>query len=173
MGKASPPQATPDLGSELFAHSCELCSENTLKFPFPVALFLQVFNLSLQMKCAVEKKMLITQLLRSAPATEKFITICPGLDRAVSIKTLTSLKQWQTDSALQQGTASSPRRPCKELAGVWYRRGALCSLLFTKVRGKKSPCCPQNFCHFPVSVILATFWCLMVGGVFSFCQPFN
>ena len=116
--------------------------------------------------------MLITQLLHSAPATEKFITICPGLDGAVSIKTLTSLKQQQIDSALQQGTASSPRRPCKELAGVRYRRGALCSL-FAKVRGKKSLCCAQNFHHLAVSVISATFWCFMVRGVFSFCQPFN
>lgn len=43
------------------------------------------------MKCAVEKKMLITQLLLSAPATEKFITICPGLDRTVSIEVLVSM----------------------------------------------------------------------------------
>lgn len=90
-------QAAADLGVELFAHSCELCSENILRFPLSYGLlflfffFLQVFNLSLQMKCAVEKKMLITQLLLSAPATEKFITICPGLDRTVSIEVLVSL----------------------------------------------------------------------------------
>lgn len=117
--------------------------------------------------------MLITQLLHSAPATEKFITICPGLDRAVSIKTLTSLKQQQIDSALQQGTALSLQRPCKELVGVWYRRGTLCSLLFANLGGKKSPCCAQNFYHLAVSVISATFWWFMVEGIFSFCQLFN
>lgn len=62
--------------------------------------------------------MLITQLLHSAPATEKFITICPGLDRAVSIKTLTAVKQRQIESVLRQGTASSPQGPRRELAGV-------------------------------------------------------
>ena len=107
--------AAPDLGAELSAHSCELCSESILKFPFPAAFFLQVFNLSLQTKCAVEKKMLITQLLHSVPATEKFMTICPGLDGAASIETLTSLKRRRRDSALQQGTASSPRRACTGL----------------------------------------------------------
>lgn len=55
---------------------------------------LQVFNLSLQMKCAAEKKMLITQLLHSAPAAEKCMTICPGLDGAASSKTWMSLKWW-------------------------------------------------------------------------------
>lgn len=136
-GESCPQQTAPDLRSELVAHSCELCSENIFKFTFPAAFLLQVFNLSLQMKCAVEKKMLITQLLHSAPTTEKFITSCPGLDRAVSIKMLTSLKQQLIASAMQQSTASNPQRPRQELVRVWYNRDALWSLPFGEVSGKK------------------------------------
>lgn len=82
------------------------------------------------MKCAVEKKMLITQLLLSAPATEKFITICPGLDRAVSIDVFVS-EQQQIDSALQWGTVLCPAGAA---VAVMF-----CAPPFLKGRGEKNP----------------------------------
>lgn len=168
-GESCPQQAAPDLRSELCAHSCELCSENILKFPLPAAFFLQVFNLSLQMKCAVEKKMLITQLLHSAPTTEKFITICPGLDRAVSIKTLTSLKQQLIASAMQQGTASNPQGPCQELVRVCTAEMHFGVFRLDGQRQDKKPCSAQNFYHLARSVTSAAFWCLMLDE--AFCSP--
>lgn len=57
--------------------------------------------------------MLITQLLLSAPATEKFITICPGLDRAVSIDMFVSL------SSSREPQHCSRARCCVQQELMW------------------------------------------------------